>query len=158
MYSVRGRNAATTANADHAIWGFWNPHSTQRIRVVSFAMWAQTAVGVATFAVRLRRTSARGTPGSTVTANSSSDSKLGAAPLSGALLDLAAYSAQPTLLASAVDFTIGFTLSTTVAAGFVYPVPGGIEIGPGAGIAMIQVPATISAIYEITLTWLEDWV
>jgi hypothetical protein len=39
----------------------------------------------------------------------------------------------------------------------VYPIPGGIEIGPGAGVAMIQVAAVITPIMDISVTWLEDW-
>lgn len=157
MYSVRGRNAATVGTADHAIWGFWNPHSTQRIKLISFSMWAQSAAPAAGYSARLRRISAQGTAGSTVTPNSSNDSRLGVAPVSGAVLNLAAYSVQPTLLASSVDFGLGFTFAAVQASGFVYPIPGGIEIGPGAGVAMIQVPATASVVFEITLTWLEDW-
>ena len=157
MYSVRGRNAATAGTADHAIWGFWNGHSTQRIKLISFAMWAQSAAPAAGYSARLRRISARGTAGSTVTPNISNDSRIAVAPVSGVLLDLAAYSAQPTLLASSVDFGLGFTFAAVQASGFVYPIPGGIEIGPGAGVAFIQVPATISVVFEITLTWLEDW-
>lgn len=156
MYSVRGRAPATAATGDHAVWAFWNPHSTQRIKVITIAMFAQTAA-TAGWTVRLRRTSARGTAGSTVTPNSSNDSKLAAAPVSGALLDLAQFSAQPTLLASSVDLMLGYPFPAVIGAGIVYPISGGIEIGPGAGIACIQVPATAGPIMEVSITWLEDW-
>ena len=137
--------------------GLWNGHSTQRIKLISFAMWAQSTSPASGYSARLRRISARGTAGSTVTPNISNDSRIAVAPVSGVLLDLAAYSVQPTLLASSVDFGLGFTFAAAVASGFVYPIPGGIEIGPGAGVAFIQVPATASVAFEITLTWLEDW-
>jgi len=157
MYSVRGRTVATAATADHAIWGFWNPHSTQRIKLIQFSMFPQGAAPAAGFSARLRRTSARGTAGSTVTPNSSNHSTLGITPGSGALLDLAAYSAQPTLLASSVDFGFGNTFPAVQGGGFVLPVPGGIEIPPGAGVAFIQVAATASTTFEVTVWWLEDW-
>lgn len=155
MYSIRGRNAATAATADHAIWGFWNPHSTQRIKLVSFSMFAQSAAPAAGFSCRLRRTTARGTAGSTVTPGISAHHSRGVAPPSGVLLDLAAYSVQPTLDTN--DLGLGFTFAATQSSGITYPIPGGIELGPGAGIACIQVAATASAQFEISVSWLEDW-
>lgn len=155
MYSVRGRNAATAATADHAIWGFWNPHSTQRIKVIAFSMFAQSGAPAAGFSVRLRRTTARGTPGSTVTPAIQHHSIQGVAPPSGALLDLAAYTVQPTL--DTGDLGIGYTFAAVQGSGIVYPIPGGIEIPPGTGLACIQVPATASVQFEITVVWLEDW-
>ncbi|HYT45042.1 MAG TPA: hypothetical protein VEP90_22130, partial [Methylomirabilota bacterium] len=107
------------------------------------------------FGVRLRRITARGTAGSTVTPGISNDSKRGAAPVSGYLLDLAAFTVQPTL--DTVDMGIGFTFSAVQGSGLVYPIPGGIEIGPGAGLACIQVPATASVTFDISTVSLEDW-
>ena len=155
MYSVRGINVATAATADHAIWALWNPHATQRIKLINFAMFARGAAPAAGFNTRLRRISARGTAGSTVTPGISSHSTRGAAPVSGALLDLAAYSVQPTL--DGIDLAPGFVFAAVQASGLVYPVPGGLEIGPGAGIACIQVQAAASVTFEIGATWLEDW-
>lgn len=154
MYSVNGRTAATAATADHACWGFWNPHGTQRVKLVSFAMFANTAPA-AGWAGRLRRITARGTPATTVTPGIAQHSTRGAAPVSGVLLDLAAYSVQPTL--DTVDSSLRFTFAAVAAAGVVYPIPGGIELGPGAGIAFIQVPATASVAFDIGVSWLEDW-
>ena len=158
MYSARGRNAATAATADHCVWSLWNPHSTQRIKLIAFSMFAQSAAPAAGWSCSLRRIPARGTAGSTGTPNSSNHSIRGVAPPSGALLDLASFGgSQPTLEASSVDFGIGFTFANAQASGLVYPIPGGLEIGPGAGIACIQVPATASAQFEITVSWMEDW-
>jgi hypothetical protein len=156
MYSVRGRNAATAATADHAVWGFWNPHASQRIKVISFSMFAQGAAPAAGWAGRIIRTTARGTAGSTVTPGIQNHSTRGVAPPSGVLLDLAAYSAQPTLDTTATPI-FGYPFAAVQGSGFIYPIPGGIEIGPAAGIAFAQVPATASAVMEITLTWMEDW-
>lgn len=155
MYSVRGRNAATAATADHAVWGFWNPHATQRIKVIAFSMFAQSAAPAAGWSGRLRRITARGTPGSTVTPAIQNHSLYGVAPPSGVLLDVAAYSVQPTL--NSLDLGIGYTFAAVQGSGIVYPIPGGIEIGPGAGLAFIQVPATASVAFEISISWLEDW-
>ena len=156
MYSVRGRAPATAATADHACFQLWNPHSTQRIKVIRVSFFAQTAA-TAGWVGRFRRTSARGTPGSTVTPNISNHSEIAVAPVSGALLDLAQFSAQPTLLASSVDLGIGYPFPAVIGAGISLPIPGGIVIGPGAGLAFIQVPATASPILEVTFDWLEDW-
>jgi hypothetical protein len=155
MYSVRGRSAATAATADHAVWGFWNPHATQRIKLIAFSMFAQSAAPAAGWSGRLRRITARGTAGSTVTPGISNHSTRGVAPVSGVLLDLAAYSVQPTL--DTVDAVLGYTFAAAQGSGLVYPIPGGLEIGPGAGIAFIQVPATAGATFEISVSWLEDW-
>jgi len=72
------------------------------------------------------------------------------------LLDLAAYSVQPTLDGT-VDLGLGWTAPGVVGAGIVIPFPGGIEIGPGAGIAVIQVAATAWPATDVTFYWLEDW-
>jgi hypothetical protein len=72
------------------------------------------------------------------------------------VLDLAAYSVQPTL-DTAPDSVFGYTFAAVQASGVIYPIPGGVELGPGAGIAFIQVPATASVVFEISLSWLEDW-
>lgn len=156
MYTVRGRNAATAGTADHAVWAMWNGHSTQRIKVISFSMFAQSGAPAAGWSVRLRRITARGTPGSTVTPGIQNHSTRGIAPPSGVVLDLAAYSVQPTLDSS--DIAPGYTFAAVQASGIVYPIPGGVEIPPGAGLACIQVPATASVAFEIAVSWLEDWV
>jgi hypothetical protein len=155
MYTVRGRTAATAATADHAIAALWNPHTTQRIKVVSFAIFKQGGAGTAGDAIRLRRITARGTAGSTVTPGIAQHSTRGIAPPSGAVLDLAAYTTQPTL--DTVDLGIGWVAPAVQGAGLVYPIPGGIEIPPGAGLAIIQVAATAWPASEITFSWLEDW-
>lgn len=156
MYTCRGRSAATAATADHAISALWNPHSTQRIKLVALSVFKQGGAGAAGDSFRLRRISARGTAGSTVTPDIDHHSMAAVAPVSGALLDLAAYSVQPTLIATS-DLGIGWTAPAVQGAGLVYPIPGGIEIPPGAGIAIVQVAATAWPASEITYSWMEDW-
>jgi hypothetical protein len=154
MYIVRGRNAATAATADHAIAQLWNPHSTQRIKVIQIAVFKTTA-GTAGDAFRLRRSTARGTAGSTVTPNIESHSERAIAPPSGMLLDLAAFSVQPTLASGEVG--PGWVAAAFAASGIMYPVPGGIVIPPGTGLVIAQVAATIWPVSEIMFSVLEDW-
>jgi hypothetical protein len=153
-YHVRGRTAATAATADHAICNFWNPHSTQRIKVLSFLVF-KTAAGIAGDSFRLRRSTTRGTPGSTVTPDIDHHSERAIAPPSGVLLDLAAFTGQPTFDAS--DIPPGWTAAAQAASGLVYPIPGGIILPPGTGIGLVQVAATAWPISEIGFSWLEDW-
>ena len=155
MYSVRGRTAATAATADHAICALWNPHATQRIKVVTFTIVAQGTPG-AGLAWRFRRTSARGTAGSTVTPGITNDHRNAVAPVSGVLLDLASFGgSQPTLTGN--DLGIDWVLAAVQASGIVFPFPGGIEIPPAAGLALIQVAATAMPICDVTFDWLEDY-
>jgi len=156
MYSVRGRNAATAATADHVVWTFWNPHATQRIKVISFAMFAQSAAPAAGWSGRIIRTTTIGTAGTTVTPGIQSHSTRGIAPPSGVTMGLAAFSVQPALDSTATPH-LGFTFAAVQGSGLIYPFPGGIEIGPGAGIAFAQVPATASVVFEINISWMEDW-
>lgn len=156
MYSVRGRSAATAATADHVIAAMWNPHATQRIKIISFLLFKQGATGTAGDSFRFRRISARGTAGSTVTPDIDHHSAAAVAPVSGVLLDLAAYSVQPTLVATS-DIPPGWTAPAVQGAGIVYPFPGGIIVPPGAGLAISQVAATAWPISEIGFSWLEDW-
>lgn len=155
MYTVRGRNAATAATADHAVWQLWNPHATQRIKLIQWAIFAQSAAPAAGWSGRLKRTTAIGTAGSTVTPDIDNHSERAIAPPSGALLHLAAFTVQPTLDAS--ELGLGFTFAAVQASGIVAPIPGGLIIPPGTGIAFVQIPATASVVFEVSVSWLEDW-
>lgn len=154
MYTVRGRNAATAATADHAIAQLWNPHASQRIKVINFTVF-KTAAGTGGDALRLKRSTARGTAGSTVTPDIDNHSERAVAPVSGALLDLSAFSAQPTLDAS--ELGPEFVAAAFAAAGIVYAIPGGIVVPFGTGLVLAQTAATIWPISGISFTWLEDW-
>lgn len=154
MYSVRGRTAATAATADHCVCEMWNPHASQRIKIMNFSMVAQAAPG-AGLGYRFRRTTAKGTAGTTVTPAITNDHRHAVAPVSGVTLELAAFSVQPTLTGN--DVVIDWVFAAVAASGLVYPIPGGIEIGPGAGLALIQVAATAAPIFDVTFSWLEDY-
>jgi hypothetical protein len=154
MYNAQGVTAATAATANHAVTQLWNPHSTQRIRVVSLAYSATAAPGAGS-RWKMRRTSARGTAGSTITPSIDSHSERGIAPPSGALVDLAAFSAQPTFSGDNTGF--GWVLAAVAASGIVYPFPRGIVIPAGQGLALVTEAAIIVPAGLVTWSWLEDW-
>lgn len=144
-YAVRGRTAATVATAGHAIAGVWNPHSTKRIEMYELMLF-KTAVGTAADAIQLQRATARGTAGSTVTPVIANDENRDIAPVSGFLLDLAAYSVQPTLESPGFK---PWVAPAVAGAGIVLPIPEGIVIPPGAGLIVVQVAATIWPVSDI---------
>ncbi len=150
-YRVNGLTVATAATADHGICALWNPHSTQRIVVTEISLSAVAAPGAAA-GVELRRISARGTPGSTVTPAIQQHSERAVAPVSGALLDLATYTVQPTAEAGGLW---GWVLGAVIGCGFIYPIPKGFVIGPGAGLALVTRAAIAIPACEVGVVWEE---
>jgi hypothetical protein len=157
MYSLRGRTATTTATIGDAVFGFWNPHSTQIIRLIDFVATVQGIQVGEWHGGTWRRTTARGTAATTVTPDISNDSRRGAAPPSGALLDTS-FSVQPTLEADDWGPTVStFGANSAAGVGAAYRFPGsGLYIPPGTGIALIQTEAVAVQPFEISLSWLED--
>lgn len=153
MYTARVRTAAPAATADVAFLNIWNPSTTQRVKFVSIGLF-KTAAGAAGDACRLRRTTARGTSSSSVTPDIESHSTRGIAPPSGLILDLD-WSVEPTITAK--DLGFGWVAPNVQGAGIVYPIPGGLEIPPGAGIALVQTAAAAWPASDATISWLEDW-
>lgn len=100
-FSVTGKTAATAVTVDHAIAQIWNPSTSKRLWVREIHIFKQ-AVGAADEPV-LRRSTARGTPGSTITPTAVNEREQIAVPPSGFLLDLAAFTVQPTLAAGALN-------------------------------------------------------
>lgn len=149
-YRVRGRTAATAATAAHAIAAIWNAHATKRICVLEFGIF-KTGAGTAADAIELRRTTTRGTAGSTVTPAIAQADDRDVAPPSGPTLDLAAFTVQPTLEAGGL---FGWTAAAVAASGIVYPT-GGIVIPPGAGLAIVQVAATAWPVSDVSFRWTE---
>lgn len=145
-YGISGRTVATAATINHAICSIWNPHATKRIAVTEFGIF-KTAAGTAADSIRIARTSARGTPGSTITPVLADSYENHVAPPSGFLLDLAAFSVQPTLVAGG-----GFRrwMAAAVAgSAVVWPFRRPIVIPPGAGLAILQNQATIWPISDV---------
>lgn len=142
-FSVRGRTAATAATAGHAIAQLWNQHSTQRMLVTKIQVFKQGGAGTAGDAWEVRRSTARGTPGSTITPALAQDENRSLAPVTG-LLDLAAFTVQPTLEAGGLD---SWVAANVIASGIILPV--NIEVPPGAGIVLAQIAASIWPVSEV---------
>ena len=150
-YGVRGRTAATAATADNGIAALWNPHATKRLTVYEIGLMAASAPASGA-SVYLRRTSARGTAGSTVTPGIQNGYQRDIAPVSGVLLDLAAYSVQPTFETGGLK---GWVLMAVAAATILYPISKGIVVPPGTGLALVTAAAIIIPISEVWAVWAE---
>jgi hypothetical protein len=148
-YRISGTTVATAATDAHAVCALWNPHSTKRIRVTEIDLVAVAAPGAGA-GVELRRITVRGTAGSSITAAIQNADERDIAPPSGAILDLATYTGQPTLEANA-DWT--WVLGAVIGSGFIYPIPRGIVIPPGAGLALVNRAAIIVPACEVTYVW-----
>ncbi len=148
---VAGRSAATAATANHVAACLWNPHATIRLRVYEIA-WCKTVATVD--GLMLVRTTTRGTPASTVTPVMQNETDYAAAPVSGALLDLGAYSAQPTIVSTAAALW-RWNLPAAIGSGFIQSFPEEMEIPPGNGLAVITPAATILQPADISFAWAE---
>lgn len=149
-YYVAGRTAATAATANHAGAALWNPHASIRLQVREIH-WFKTVATVDNIAVV--RISARGTAGSTVTPTIGNSSQRGVAPTSGALLDLATYSAQPTITDTIPLLRANFPAA--IASGAMFALQEPIEIPPGAGLAIVTPVATILQPADVMFRWTE---
>lgn len=151
-YRVNGVSVATVATDAHAVASIWNPHTTQRIKITELSLVAIAAPGAGA-GVELRRITTRGTPGSTVTPTITSDDSRMLAPPSGALLDLAVFTAQPALDGAVSDW--GWVLGGVIGAGFIYPFANGLIVPPGAGIAIVNRAAIVTPACEVSFVWKE---
>jgi hypothetical protein len=134
LYSVNGLTVATAATIDHAICAVWNPDAARRLWCHEISCFASAAPGAGA-GFELRRITARGTPGATVTPAAVNAHEANVAPASAFLLDLAAYTVQPTL--GAVPLGFGFVFAAVAASGIVMPLRR-IVIPAGQGLALIN--------------------
>lgn len=147
-YSVGGRTAATAATANHVGAGLWNPHASKAIKLRE--LWVFKTVATADNH-GLRRITARGTPGSTVTPDiTTAFDTPRIAPQSGTLLDLAAYTVQPTLTGVLLARA---NLPASIGAGFIWVFAEPIIIPPGEGLAIITPEAVILQPSDVTFVW-----
>lgn len=150
IYRPTGTTGATAATDAHAVAEIWNPSGTKRIRVIEFSIVAAAAPGAGS-GILFRRTSARGTAGSTVTPTAEHSDERDAAPDSGFLLDLATFSAQPTLIAG--DLHPAWVLAAVAASGIVYSfanaISRGIVVPPGTGLAVVNRAAIVVPASEV---------
>lgn len=149
-YRVGGITAANVATASHGVATLWNPST-------SVEMWLKELHFVNTTAasalVRLARITGRGTPGSTVTPDIDNEYARAGTPPSGALLDLAAYTVQPTVDASALD---QWTTPATIGAGKVWSFGSkGLLVPPGAGVGLVNQGTTSTPVMNVTCAWSE---
>ena len=151
VYSVRGRTVATAATLDHGVATLWNPHATQRLVVYEVGLCA-AAAPAAGASFYLRRSTARGTAGSTVTPAIQQAFARAVAPPSGALLDLATYTGQPTFEAGGF---MGWVLAAVAASGIIVPIPRGIEVPPGAGLSIVTAAGVAVPASEVWFGWQE---
>lgn len=154
MYSVRGVGVAG-AGAGSVAFSLWNPHTSQILKLKRIVLSLQNGGSVGAIAI-FQRSSTRGTPASTVTPGVSNDSKRGAAPPSGALLDLGTFTVQPTL---DTDELFSFAQLGGASGGdadlSTYDFPGdGFYIPPGTGLCLAR--NLNNPTYEVSLTWIED--
>lgn len=151
VYYVRGFTAATAATANHVIAELWNPGTVagRRIEVYEVAVF-KAGAGVANDSIYLERTTARGTAGSTVTPDADNAGQADSTPPSGALLDLAAFTVQPTL---ATPGMYGWVAPAVAGAGIILPLPRGVVIPAGTGLAVVQRAATAWPTSEVTFVF-----
>lgn len=154
MYRCSALTVATAATAEHAIAALWNPHATGDIWIQEVHVWL--TVGTASVPA-LRRISARGTPGSTVTPAREHDPAYGAAPPSGALVDCATYTVQPTLIGASSQSSSLFRaqLAALIGASFMYPIPATdqIRVPAGAGVVLVTSTAVAFPASIVTFVW-----
>ena len=150
-FSIGGRSAATAATANHVGAALWNPATARSLWVTQIG-WSKT---VATAdQVGIVRISARGTAGSSITSGIQSDAEGAVAPRSGAILDLAAYSVQPTLV-SATVYQFRWSLPASIGSGFLLPLPDVWEVPAGQGLALLTPPATVLQPADVSFFWRE---
>lgn len=153
-YRVAGVTAASDANDNDAVAVLWNPHTTKPLWVAQFKFFADTG---ANGKVTVTRTSTRGTAGSTVTPDIDNHTDHLLAPPTGALLDLANFTVEPTKLAPDMD---SYQTAATIGAGQIFDFrtalnPLGIRVLPGAGLGIINGAAALVAASHVAVLWYE---
>lgn len=145
LFSVGGLTVATAATDAHAICAIWNPDAAKRIWLHEVSCFAAAAPGAGA-GFEIRRITARGTAGSTVTPDADNAHEDGDVPASGFLLDLATYSAQPTT--ATPPLSPGFVFAAVAASGIILPLRR-IAIPAGTGIALVNRAAIVVPACEV---------
>ena len=154
MNRVSARTAATAATVGASACALWHPHTTLWLVVHEVTLFATTAPAAGSTVV-LQRITARGTASTTVTPTIANDTQNGAAPSSGALLDLA-YTAQPTVQPTSVTNAMwGYMLPVVAGSGFEKPFPESLRIPPLGGLAVLAGAAVIVPVCEVAFAFNE---
>ena len=149
-YGVSSVTVATAATADHGIAMLWNASTTRAIAVKEIHVFKTTA-GAADIC-KVRRASARGTAGSTITPTIVNDYDRALAPASGALLDLAAFSGQPTFEALDLHSVV---LPAVIGAGMMWQFSDPIWVRQSAGLAIVTGSALAFPVSRVAFVWQE---
>ena len=153
-FSVRGFTAATAGlAANDVVAQLWNPSADDRLWVVEIGMWRGGTVGPR---CTLQRTSAQGTAGSTVTpdADNAWDGET-TAPATGAVLNLAAFSVQPTLVTPSLEGSVFVGGTGTTGFGTTWNMEPGVCVPPGSGLAIVATNTAAYSTSEIYVVWVE---
>lgn len=150
-FAISDRTAATAATANHAGAQLWNASANRSLFVTQIS-WAKT-VGTVD-GLGLVKSSARGTPGTSLTAVAQNDVDGDAAPPSGAILDKAAFTVQPTLV-SGTAYGFRWNLPATIGSGFILPLPDPIRVAPGTGLVIVTLGNVILQPADVAFFWRE---
>ena len=142
------KTAATAATAGHAVAALWNPATAYRLEVTEVHFFAVVA---GAYEISLRRSTTRGTAGSSVTSSIVNDVDRQIAPPSGAILDKAAYTAQPTLEANELAHA---ALPSAIGAGVIWTFPDGISVPAGNGLVLVTVTGVATTL-AVAFAWTE---
>jgi hypothetical protein len=150
LYSVGGRAAATAASVNNAAAILWNPSSTKRLWVLAFE-WCEVVAGSAIG--NFIRVSTQGTPGSTITPDVDNAWEQDIAPPSGVVLNLAAYSVQPTFQGPLMR-RIRITNAPGFGGMWTFDDPG-ICVPPGTGFGLMTAEGSLIPDGDCSFTWQE---
>jgi len=146
-YSVTGLTTATAATNAVGIATLWNPSTAKSIFIVGIKVYKT----IATVDVHaLARISVRGTAAATVTPDIDNDYDHGLAPVSGALLDVGAYSGALTALTPSLE---SIYLPAAIGSGYNIVFPKAIQVKQSAGFGIITGAAVIGQPCNVTFIW-----
>lgn len=146
IYYVNGITTATAATDAHAIVNIWNPSATRPIKLVELAVNFRAGAPTGGAGFVTRRTSTIGTPAAAVALVAANHSRALATPDSAFALQMGAFSGQPTLVAG--ELYPMWAFPAVLATGLILPIPRGIEIPPGQGLAFVNIAAVAFAASE----------
>lgn len=154
-YYVRGVSGGiATAGADETWAELWNPHASRRIRVVECGLFLMDFAGLGQPYWYLARSTTKGTAASTVTPDADNSAEGDVTPPSGATLELAEFSAQPTLATPPLYSFPASLLTPSNGGGFIIPMPRGFWLPPSQGLCIVyKLNETFSGGCEVNFTF-----
>jgi hypothetical protein len=146
-YAVSARSGTTTTANNDCYGALWNPHGTKDIVVISLTTCKVSGAN----ALYAQRITTRGTVGSTVTPDIDNDFEALLAPVSGAVLDLAPYSVQPTR--AAPNFFRLLTSQSNAGPTQELWFGEGLTIPAGTGLGVFQGLSGTTGQFDLTFVW-----